>query len=189
MSNTETDTTQAALTVEWLPVDSVHQYHLNPRRGVVKVIQESLERLGQYKPITVNRGTLTGRPDEILAGNHTWAAIRNLKWPQVAVSWVDVDDETAAVIVAVDNRTSDLAKNDPGALAELLGGLDDLQGTGYTQADLDKILEGLDLSGDADIDDQVDQTWQIIVTCHDESHQALLLQRFADEGLEVRALL
>ncbi|MDX3097732.1 hypothetical protein PV417_24845 [Streptomyces sp. ME19-03-3] len=42
--------------------------HPNPRTGDVDAIAESLRVNGRYKAIVVNRGTHTGRPNEVLAG-------------------------------------------------------------------------------------------------------------------------
>ncbi|MFF3465349.1 ParB/RepB/Spo0J family partition protein [Streptomyces sp. NPDC001984] len=100
-----------------VPIDDLTGYHRNPRTGDVAAIAESLRVNGQYKAIVVNRGTHTGRPNEILAGNHTWAAAKQLGWEQIAATFVDVSDEDAARIVVVDNRTSDLAGYDSELLA------------------------------------------------------------------------
>ena len=60
-----------------VPIAGLSHYYRNARRGNIKAIAESLRANGQYKPIVVNKGTKTGRPDEVLVGNHTLdAAIR-----------------------------------------------------------------------------------------------------------------
>jgi ParB-like chromosome segregation protein Spo0J len=174
-----------------VPIDQVHPYARNPRRGNVEAIADSLRRNGQYRPIVARLAT-----GEVLAGNHTLAAAQALGWQEVAVTWVDVDDHDAARIVAVDNRANDQAAYDDAALVELLTSLPDLGGTGYTPEDLDKLisaaaddlLEQLPEPGDADTDDDLVSTWGVIITCTDEAEQVALLQRFADEGLPVRAL-
>ncbi|MCY0929459.1 ParB N-terminal domain-containing protein [Streptomyces sp. H27-H1] len=120
-------------------------YHRNPRTGDLDAIAESLATHGQYKPIVVNRGTHTGRPNEILAGNHTAKAARKLGWDEIAVTWLDVDEATAAKIVIVDNRTSDLAGYDTALLADILTNLPDLEGTGYDQEQLDDLLDDTSL--------------------------------------------
>ena len=127
-------------------------HHRNPRQGNIAAIAGSLRANGQYKPIVVNRGTHTGRPMEVLAGNHTLMAIRNLaethpsddRWASVDCWVIDVDDDRATRIVAADNRTSELGTFDDRLLAELLGELDDLEGTGYTDSDLDELVDSLD---------------------------------------------
>ncbi|WP_051853170.1 ParB/RepB/Spo0J family partition protein [Streptomyces aureocirculatus] len=124
-----------------VPVDELSPYHRNPRTGDVDSISESLSTHGQYRAIVVNRGTSTGRPNEILAGNHTYKAAKQLGWGEIAVTWLDVDDEAAAKIVVVDNRTSDLAGYDTLLLADILQDLPDLKGTGYDQDQLDQLLD------------------------------------------------
>ncbi|MEU5002101.1 ParB/RepB/Spo0J family partition protein [Streptomyces sp. NPDC021622] len=124
-----------------IPVAELFPYHRNPRTGDLDSIAESLSVNGQYRPIVANRGTLTGRTNEILAGNHTFKAAKQLGWDKIAVTWLDVDDDAAAKIVIVDNRTSDLAGYDSVLLADILTELPDLQGTGYDQGQLDQLLD------------------------------------------------
>lgn len=124
-------------------VDTLATYHRNPRRGNVAAIAESLRVNGQYRPVVINRGTVTGRPREVLAGNHTLLGVRRLGWPTIAAVWIDVDDEHAARIVAADNRTGDLGDYDDQLLLELLAELPDLDGTGYTPDDLDALERAL----------------------------------------------
>lgn len=123
-----------------VPVGSLEPYFRNPRRGDVPEIVRSLRRLGQYRPVVVNTGSLTGRVNEVLAGNHTLEAARTLGWEEIAATFVDVDDDTAARIVAIDNRSSDLASYDEEVLAELLASVSDLEGTGYSAQDLTELL-------------------------------------------------
>jgi DNA modification methylase len=122
-----------------VPIDSITPYRDNPRRGDLDAIKESLAVNGQYRPIVANR-----RTGEVLAGNHTLRAAELLGWTQIAVTWVDVDDETARRIVLVDNRSNDLAGYDDALLASILEDLPDLEGTGYDQAALAALLAGRD---------------------------------------------
>lgn len=62
------------LEVTTFSVGELSTYHRNPRRGAVGMIAESLKARGQYRAIVVNLGRLTGRPLEVLAGNHTLLA-------------------------------------------------------------------------------------------------------------------
>ena len=122
-----------------VPIDSLTPYQDNPRRGDLEAIKESLAVNGQYRPIVANR-----RTGEVLAGNHTLRAAEQLGWTRIAVTWVDVDDETARRIVLVDNRSNDLAGYDDALLASILEDLPDLEGTGYDQAALAELLAGRD---------------------------------------------
>lgn len=137
------DTPQHPLNVERYHPDELRPYHRNPRLGDVEAIARSLEINGQYRPIVVNLGRHTGRPLEVLAGNHTLAAARHLGWPKIAATTVDVDDLEAARIVAADNRTADIGGYDDDVLVELLTELNDaggLDGSGYSAEALDALL-------------------------------------------------
>jgi ParB-like chromosome segregation protein Spo0J len=157
------------LAVTHYPVAELRTYHKNPRVGNVDRIADSLRVNGQFKPIVVNTGTHTGRPLEVLAGNHTLKAARDLAWDTISAVTVDVDDDQAARIVLADNRTGDLGTYDDRLLAELLTELPTLEGTGYDPGDLDAIvalLEDLndnDFGNDEDILDATDKaSWPII---------------------------
>lgn len=125
----------------------LNPFHRNPRRGDVDAIAGSLKANGQFKPIVVNRGTHTGRPDEVLAGNHTLAAILQLReqnpfepnWNRVLVHVLDVDEDMANRIVLVDNRSFEMGEGTDDQVAfELLNTIG-TTGTGYTDAELDAL--------------------------------------------------
>ena len=131
-------------------IADLNLYYKNPRVGDVTAIAGSLRANGVYKPIVVNRGTHTGRPNEVLAGNHTLKAHRLLaeeepddkRWTKIDCWMVDVDDDRASRIVLADNRTADLGSYDNEALLDLLNGLDgEIAGTGYTDEDLSVLLD------------------------------------------------
>ena len=151
---TATGDTEAVL------LKDLNYYHRNPRRGDIDLVAASLKRNGQYKPITVNRGNHSegGYKNEILAGNHTAQAAAHLKWTRILVMWVDVNDATAARIVAADNRTADAGTYDQDELLALLKDINKASGsytgTGFTAMDvkalekeLDEIAKANDLSG------------------------------------------
>ena len=131
--------THAQLTSQTVPIHDLRPFPGNPRRGDIAAIRESLEQHGQYRPIVVRRQT-----NEVLAGNHTLSAAKQLGWTEIAVTYVTCDAEQAKRIVLADNRTNDLASYEPQALADLLTELPDLAGTGYDQAALDSLLDELD---------------------------------------------
>lgn len=136
------------------PLTDLNRFHKNARRGDVEAIMGSIVANGVYRPIYVNKGTYTGRPLEVLAGNHTLEAMRRLaeqnpedpRWQTVDVWEVDVDDQRAAKIVLADNRTAELGDYDTDALVALLETVDDdLDGTGY---DYDDLLEETSLTSE-----------------------------------------
>lgn len=122
-----------------VPVGDLVPYAANPRRGDLGSLRESLRHHGQYRPLVARTGT-----NEVLAGNHTLAAAKELGWTKIAVTYVDCDDDQAARIVLVDNRSNDVAGYDDAALVELLqqvqGDTGHLEGTGFSDADLAALL-------------------------------------------------
>lgn len=118
------------------PIDSLTPWPGNPRQHDLPVIVASLRENGQYRPIVAR---LSDR--RILAGHGTTLGARELGWSHIAVTWVDVDDQAALRILAVDNRANDLGSYDDTALAAVLSEIESLAGTGFTQADLDALLK------------------------------------------------
>lgn len=141
-------------TTHRITTDNLETYNRNPRHGDVAAIAESLRVNGQFRPIVVNKGTHTGRPNEVLAGNHTLMAARHLDGTPDEITEldcyvVDVDDQQARRIVLADNRTSDLGEYDMQALTDLLAATsDDLAGTGYDDDDLADLMAELEEQDD-----------------------------------------
>lgn len=151
-------------------VSELATYHRNPRRGDIDAIADSLEVNGQYRAIVVNLGRKTGRPLEVLAGNHTLKAARKLGWETITATTVDVDDKGAARIVAADNRTADLGDYDMSVLSDLLVDLEELDGTGYEADDLTEMLDELDTDAHHETDIGA-ETALIDVTFGEPTHQ------------------
>lgn len=125
-----------------VPLESLHEHPRNPRRSQLEPIAESLSLHGQYRPVIAQ---LDGT---VIAGNHTLAAARSLGWTHIAAQFLDVDDERARRIMLVDNRTSDLGTYDDVELAALLAELTaseiSLDGTGYSDDDMRRLLAALE---------------------------------------------
>lgn len=110
-----------------VPVDALLEYPGNPRNGNVEEIAKSLQINGQYRPIVVRRETR-----EILAGNHTWKAAKQLGWETINVTYVEnITDIQATRIVLADNRYNDIATYNVPDLTALLETMPTLEGTGY----------------------------------------------------------
>lgn len=174
-----------------VPLESLTPYPGNARRGKVSEIVASIQQHGQYKPITVNTRMIDGTQNIILAGNHTYQAMCELRGKgatHIAVTFVDVDADQAARINLIDNRLNDVAEYDTDALLEQLTALPDLDGTGYTPEDVDSLLEKLPAAGDAP-SSEMPSLWGVAIEVDSEAEQVDLLTRFEAEGFKVRALL
>jgi site-specific DNA-methyltransferase (adenine-specific) len=138
-----------AITQLTVAIANLRPYPGNPRRGDVEAIKASLRAHGQYRPIVVNRPTM-----QVLAGNHTLEAAKQLGWEEIAATFLDVDNDQARRIVLVDNRTNDFAAYDTQALVDFLEELPELDGSGYDQADLDALLDQVAWPAD-DLDEEI----------------------------------
>jgi DNA modification methylase len=122
------------LTTEPVDLDALTPHPDNANLGRDEVVADSLDRYGQWRPLVAQRST--GR---VLIGHTMLRAARRLGWQQIAVHWRDVGDDEARRILAVDNRSRDLADTDERALLALLESLDGLDGTGYAPDDLGQL--------------------------------------------------
>lgn len=122
--------------VETVGINEIKVHPMNPREGDIGSIIESLSKMGQYRPIVVNK-----RTRHIVSGNHTYQGAVQLGWEKIAVHWIDVDDIEEIKILIVDNRTSDLATYDPQELNKLLT-TTNLAGTGFSPEEVAEILAG-----------------------------------------------
>jgi len=102
----------AALAVD---IDSLATLDGNPRRGDVDAVASSLARFGQRKPIVVRASDR-----QIIAGNHTWMAAKQLGWTEIAAVLVDDDTATSQAFALADNRTAELGSYDEALLLELI---------------------------------------------------------------------
>lgn len=138
-TSTETVSNVSYRNVQMVPVDDLVAHPQNPRHGDLRAVTESLKAHGQYRPIVANIGGV------IVAGHHLWTAAKELGWTEVAVAWVDLSPEDHIRVMLVDNRTSDLAKNNHAGIVSLLLELAEtdagLLGTGYD----DSMLEDREL--------------------------------------------
>lgn len=111
----------------------------NPRRGDVQAVRESLARFGQVAPVVVDAAD--GR--RLVKGHHVRLAAIELGWTHVAAlpSGFVNEDEALAFLLA-DNRSSDRGGYDNTDLLQMLRQVAEvsLDGTGYTNDDLDDLL-------------------------------------------------
>lgn len=130
------------LRTEVVPLDQLTPYPGNARRGRVDIIKDSITVNGQYRSLIVRE--IEHGPLVVLAGNHTMTAIAELEGTQARCEIIDCDDATARRINLVDNRSNDLAEDDEDALADLLRGIDDYAGTGFTEDEAKAYLGDLE---------------------------------------------
>ncbi|MFI6497162.1 ParB/RepB/Spo0J family partition protein [Nonomuraea typhae] len=122
-------------TYRMVPVGDLESHPDNPHRGDVDVIARSIEKNGFYGTVLVQANRM-----RIIAGEHRWRGAKANGLEQVPALVIDVDDDTATRIMLADNRTAEFGGYDDQLLAELLSDLDDLDGTGWSDNDLNDLL-------------------------------------------------
>lgn len=115
----------------------------HPDRNI-DAIAKSLATFRQVKNIVVHEFEGSDH-HTVIAGNGTLRAALELGWTHIAaVHFVGTDEQARAFAIA-DNRTTDLSAFDSKALAAelatLSNSLDDLSVTGFTEADLELLIE------------------------------------------------
>lgn len=129
------------LTIERVPINSLHEAESNPRthdERNLAAIRESIARWGQVEPLVVLRAT-----GEVVAGNGRLQVFRDLGWSTVDVVYVDMDGQEAAALAIALNRSGELGGWDYDALSQVLDSLRgtlDVEVTGWTEAELDGLF-------------------------------------------------
>lgn len=122
-----------------IPLADLTPFPGNARRGDTEAIRASVRRNGQYRALVVRD---TGDGLVILAGNHTAQAIEAEGDATARCEILKCSDDEALRINLADNRLAELGGYDDDALADLLRGLDgDLDGTGWSDSDVSRMLD------------------------------------------------
>lgn len=171
------------------PISLLKFYPGNARRGDIDLIAESLERLGQYKPVVACVGDKAPElANVILAGNHTVMAAQRLGWDTIDAHWVDVDADTAKRVVIADNKSSDEATYEVEELVNLLTELPDLSGTGFDRDELDELLEALDtpeVEEETPPEETAADGYDLLVECADAEERARVKKQLLAQGVIV----
>jgi len=121
-----------------VPIDSIQPAPYNYNNGDVDAIAQSIEQVGMYRPVYVRAETR-----EIIAGNHTWMACKQLGSEVIPVVEFDGDDTDAKIAMIGDNHIASLARPDQGQLLELLEAIQEdrgnVAGTGLTEQEVEMI--------------------------------------------------
>ncbi len=141
----------AELRVETVALERLFPSPSNPRHNddAVEHVAASIRRFGFQQPIVAKAS------GEIVAGHTRYRAAKQLGLAQVPVAWFEGSDLDATAYQIADNRTHEFASWDDEALARLLEQLrkeDALQGVGFNDADIDRLIAELD-TATADLDD------------------------------------
>lgn len=153
---------QRAVRIRYVPLDELRKHPRNPKAHDLEALAGSVNRFGFVTPIVLN-----DRDGTILEGHGRLETLEALRakdaellpaglrirrgdgmWLVPVVSGVDLAPEEADAFVIAANRTVELGGWDEATLADLLRDMSEhstLEGTGYSPADLDKLIASLAL--------------------------------------------
>ncbi len=162
----------------------------------VGAIEDSLQEVGAARSIVIDENNV------VLAGNATIEAAGNVGIEHARIVEADGNEiiavrrrgltpEQKTRLALADNRAAELATWDPSVLAEINAQSPELLAGFFTEDELTKLLTGSAPSPAEDAETNVlgGMTYQIIVQCRDEQHQAELLARFDAESITCKALI
>lgn len=168
--------------VEWRGLGAVKPYPGNPRKNdkAVAAMAESIRQFGFRQPIVVDAGGV------IVCGHTRLKAAKQLGLERVPVHVAaDLTEAQVRAYRLADNKPSDLAEWDYDLLKVEV---DALEADGFELAPLGfEDAAGGGGEGSRPSLDGVE--YRVVVDCEGEAHQAELLERFAAEGLNCRALM
>ncbi|MEV3981746.1 hypothetical protein [Nonomuraea sp. NPDC049758] len=200
--------------IEHMRLHAIPRAVRNPKEHDLPTIRRSVEEFG-----CVIAGELDERTGRLVVGHGRLQVLEEMAaegesppegvlidddgtWlPPIVRGWSSRSDADAEAYLIANNRTTEKGGWEERMLAEVLADIRDadpdlLAATGYTDDDLTRMAaaddhqpeEELPEPGDAD-EDVRPEVWGIIVTCDNEEEQTRLLERLADEGWQVRALM
>lgn len=195
--------TENRLAIEYVRLDLLMQWPVNPKEHDIGAIAASIERFGMRDPIAVNR-----RNNEIEEGHGRRDTLWGLYTQQrpaprfvqtasdgmwlVPVLWFDDDPLTQHGYALAHNRTQELGGgyNEQHLLTALReqAAHGALVGLGWDTSDLEALRKRMEQTAATDQTGQIRSTFQVLITCADEQQQTELLDRFLGEGLPCRAL-
>lgn len=133
---------EGRLEFAYVSVDDLVPFEGNPRKikpkGLEK-LQISVESFGFVSPIIAQKGS-----NMIISGHQRWEAAKAAGLLEVAVVFVDFDDDTAMAYNIADNKLKEESEWDFDALADLFEHLDtgafDLTITGFDENELERLM-------------------------------------------------
>jgi ParB-like nuclease domain len=132
--------------IEMVPVGDLRPNPRNPNKhseDQINRLMASLRRDGQTRPV------LARKANRMLIGGHgVHTSVRRLQWPEIAVLFLDVDQQTADRIMLADDRLAALSELDDRRVADLMKeiGEGDWLATGYSVEEANKLLSSSEIA-------------------------------------------
>lgn len=173
------------------PMETLTTLNQNPNLGDVDSVARSFHRFGQRKPIVAKKD------GEVIAGNTSMAAMKQLGWTHCAVVFVEETEAESKAFALADNRTSELSQTDTYNLATFIEEIQAedpalLEAASYSFTDIEDILNNaldeIDYALEDDVfnttgeDDKGHDGFSVVVVLETEIDREEFLILIRDQG-------
>jgi ParB-like chromosome segregation protein Spo0J len=179
--------TKDHLQIEYIKIADITPYDRNARKhskADVAAIKASIQSFGMNDPIGI-----WSEKNIIIEGYGRLQALKELAYTEAPCVRLDhMTDEQRRAYALAHNKTAELSEWDFTALEQELAALDDLD---FDMTDFgfeeEKSKVGKS-STESDLSDRVQETFEVIIECSDETHQEEVYNKLAEEGYKCRVL-
>ena len=176
---------------EAVEIEKVTGHPRNPNKHgdeQIALLAKIIKASGWRNPICVSN-----RSGFVIKGHGRLMAARVLGVTHVPVEYQDYATEAEEYQdMIADNRIAELAERDMEIIKDLLEELDtganDMDLTGYTEAEIERLMTQYHVESGEGTEKQINEQWLIVITCRDENHQTEILDRLIKENIECKAL-
>ena len=176
---------------EAVEIEKVTGHPRNPNKhgeDQIALLAKIIKASGWRNPICVSN-----RSGFVIKGHGRLMAARVLGVTHVPVEYQDYATEAEEYQdMIADNRIAELAERDMEIIKDLLEELDtganDMDLTGYTEAEIERLMTQYHVESGEGTEKQINEQWLIVITCRDENHQTEILDRLIKENIECKAL-
>lgn len=173
-----------------LPIEDLVPHPRNPNRHSEKqiaLLAKILKSSGFRSPIVISK-----RSGFIVKGHGRLESAKLAGFHQVPVDEQEYETEAEEYSdMIADNRIAELSELDNTTLKDLIEELDDgtndLELTGYSDEDLEKLMSQIQPET-TDLSDSVEGFYKIEVTCKDESEQEKIFSELQERNIECKLL-
>jgi len=140
--------------IEYIPISECISYENNPRRNdkAIEIVEKSIKSFGFKNPIILDKNNV------IVAGHTRLEAAKKLGLTEVPVIWADdLNEEQVKAFRIMDNKSQEYSIWDEEKIVEEFHNIgDELMNTGFSEKEIDYLLNNFDLNKEkiySDIED------------------------------------
>ena len=141
VEETQEESQMKKIEIKYLDIADIKPYKNNPRKNdkAVDIVEKSIKEFGFKNPIVLDKN------NEIIVGHTRLRAAKKIGLTEVPVIFAEeLTPEQVKAFRIMDNKSSEIAKWDFDLLKVEFESMQNLEFTGFTEAEIDKILDPID---------------------------------------------